>query len=97
LFKDEDAAAIHDALKKLFDNDASSARPEGSMEVIAVFWWEHNVKHGQYSSAVVHRALSVEPIKDEPKSIEDYSIKLKKLSGLEPEIFNPNNVVIQRI
>lgn len=97
-FKEEDAAAIHVALKTLFDNDASSARPEGSMEVVAVFWWEHkNAKNGQYSSAVVHRALSVEPIKDEPKKIEDYAIKLKKLTGLEPEIFNPNNVVIERI
>lgn len=98
-FEDKDAEAIHDALKKLFDNDSSSARPEGSMEVVAVFWWQHNVKHGQYSSAVVHRSLSVDP-KDgitDPKKIENYSIKLKSLAGLEPGIFNPNSVVIQRI
>lgn len=98
-FKDEDATGMHEALKKLFDNDASSARPEGSMEVVAVFWWQHNVKHGQHSSAVVHRALSVTPKEGvtDPKKIEDYSIKLKTLEGLEPEIFNPNNVVIERI
>jgi CRISPR-associated protein Csd2 len=98
-FEDKDAEAIHDSLKKLFNNDSSSARPEGSMEVIAVIWWHHNVKHGQYSSAVVHRSLSVDP-KDgitDPKKIEDYSIKLKSLQGLEPEIFNPNNVAIERI
>ncbi len=98
-FKDEDAKAIHDALKKLFDNDSSSARPEGSMEVTAVFWWEHNVKHGQYSSAVVHRSLSAAPEEGvaDPKKIEDYSIKLKSLSGLTPEIFNPTNVFIDRV
>jgi len=98
-FEDKDAEAIHDALKKLFDNDSSSARPEGSMEVIAVLWWQHNVKHGQYSSAVVHRSLSAvskEGVAD-PKRIEDYSIKLKSLSGLTPEIFNPTNVVIDRV
>jgi len=98
-FEDKDAEAIHEALKKLFDNDESSARPAGSMEVIAVIWWQHNVKHGQYSSAEVHRALSVSPKEgvNDPKKIEDYSIKLKNLSGLTPTIFNPNNVVIERI
>lgn len=96
-FKDEDAIAIHDALKTLFDNDASSARPEGSMEVVTVFWWQHNTKNGQYSSAAVHRLLDIKPIKDDPKNIADYSITLKKLPELEPKIFNPNNVVIDKI
>lgn len=98
-FKDEDATAIKNALEHLFDNDASSARPEGSMEVVAVFWWQHNNPSGQYSSAVVHRSLDVDLRKEvtDPKKIENYSIKLKSLSGLEPEIFNPNGVVIERI
>jgi CRISPR-associated protein Csd2 len=98
-FRDPDAELIHEALKKLFDNDASSARPEGSMEVVAVIWWQHNVKHGQYSSAEVHRSLDVTLKKEgtDPKKIEEYSIKLKNLPGLTPEIFNPNNVVIEKI
>ena len=98
-FEDKDAEAIHDALKKLFDNDSSSARPEGSMEVVAVFWWQHNVNHGQYSSSVVHRTLTVAPKEgvNDPRKIEDYSIKLKSLPGLTPEIFNPNNVPIDRV
>jgi len=98
-FKDEDAEAIKNALEHLFDNDSSSARPEGSMEVITVFWWQHNVKNGQYSSAQVHRSLKVsvkEGITD-PRYIEDYSIKLNKLSGLTTEIYNPNKVVIDII
>lgn len=98
-FAEDDANAIKNALEHLFDNDASSARPEGSMEVVAVFWWQHNVKHGQYSTAVVHRSLSVAPNEglSDPRKIEDYSINLKSLAGLEPVIFNPNSVVIQRI
>ncbi len=97
LFKDEDAISIKKTIQHLFNNDASSARPEGSMEVVLVLWWQHNHPSGQYSSAVVHRSLSVTTKKDDPKKIEDYSIKLKNLSGLEPEIFNPNNVDIERI
>lgn len=98
-FKDEDAEVIHEALKKLFDNDESSARPAGSMEIALVFWWKHNCNNGQYSSAMVHRALSVAPKEGvtDPKNIGDYSIKLRTLSGLEPEIFNPNNVAIEKI
>jgi CRISPR-associated protein Csd2 len=58
-FSDDDAAAIKAVLPKLFENDASSARPEGSMEVLKVVWWEHNCASGQVSSAKVHRSLTV--------------------------------------
>jgi len=60
-FSHEDADAIKKTLPRLFENDASSARPEGSMEVRKVIWWRHNSKAGQYSSAKVHRTLSVSP------------------------------------
>lgn len=68
-FTNEDAQLIKKALETLFDNDMSSARPEGSMEVRAVYWWEHNSKLGQYSSAQVHRALKVEATNDEDEPI----------------------------
>lgn len=83
-FSDEDAQAVKEALRTLFVNDASSARPEGSMEVHKVYWWEHNSKNGQYSSAKVHRLLKVK-VKDgveEPKSIEDYDIRLDSIKDL---------------
>ena len=60
-FSDADSEAIKRVLPRLFENDASSARPEGSMEVLKVIWWKHNSKAGQYSSAKVHRSLIVEP------------------------------------
>lgn len=84
-FSDEDAKAIKEALRTLFVNDASSARPEGSMEVHKVYWCEHNSPNGQYSSAKVHRALSVKPNKEEPKEIGDYDIKFDKPDGLKCE------------
>lgn len=83
-FSEEDAEKLKQALITLFANDASSARPDGSMEVNKVYWWEHNSKLGQYSSAKVHRSVKVE-LKDNnklPKSIEDYTITLDELEGL---------------
>lgn len=87
-FTDEDAEKIKEAIVSLFENDASSARPEGSMEVCKVYWWKHNCKSGQYSSAKVHRSLEVIPKVDSPKSFADYDIKLNKLEGLEPEVID---------
>ncbi len=85
-FSDEDAQAIKEALRTLFRNDASSARPEGSMEVYKLYWWEHNTPNGQYSSAKVHRLLTIERQMDMPSSIEDYAITLNALPGLECEV-----------
>lgn len=85
-FCDEDAEKIHEALKSLFENDASSARPEGSMEVVRVYWWRHNCKSGQYSSAKVHRTLKITPKTEVPRGVEDYDIKLTNLDGLTPQI-----------
>jgi len=87
-FSDEDALAVKEALKTLFRNDASSARPEGSMEVYKVYWWEHNTPNGQYSSAKVHRLLQVKPKTEEPNSIEDYAIELSNLPGLKCEVID---------
>lgn len=87
-FSDEDAEAMKEAIKALFRNDASSARPEGSMEVHKVYWWAHNNPNGQYSSAKVHRLIDVKPNKDDPKSIEDYTITLSELTGLKCEVLD---------
>ncbi|RJP80277.1 MAG: type I-C CRISPR-associated protein Cas7/Csd2 [Desulfobacteraceae bacterium] len=78
-FSDKDEEVIKQILPKLFENDASSARPEGSMAVKKVIWWKHNCKSGQYSSANVHRTLTVNP---------DGSYKLNNLDELVPEEIN---------
>lgn len=56
-FSDADAELVKSILPKLFENDASSARPDGSMQVLALVWWKHGSKAGQYSSAKVHDSL----------------------------------------
>ncbi len=78
-FSDADAEAVKQVLPRLFENDESSARPAGSMEILKVIWWKHNCKAGQYSSAKVHRSLTVKP---------DGNIELAPLSGLTPEIID---------
>ncbi|WP_443091487.1 type I-C CRISPR-associated protein Cas7/Csd2 [Basfia succiniciproducens] len=75
-FTDDDAEKIKSVLPKLFEGDASSARPEGSMRVLNLIWWEHNCKSGQYSSAKVHGSLTVNP---------DGSYQLETLDGLIPQ------------
>jgi CRISPR-associated protein Csd2 len=86
-FSDEDAKAIREALRTLFKNDESSARPAGSMAVHKVYWWEHNSPNGQYPSAQVHRLLKITPKNEEPKTIDDYEIQLEKLPDLKCEVF----------
>lgn len=76
-FSDADAEIFQTILPKLFENDASSARPDGSMEILKVIWWKHNCKAGQHSSAKVHRSLQVNT---------DGTIKLTDLTGLTPEV-----------
>lgn len=87
-FSMEDAETLKKCLRTLFVNDASSARPDGSMEVLNVYWWQHDCKDGQYSSAKVHRSLKIQEKEgvDTPKSVDDYSITLESLPGLEAEI-----------
>jgi CRISPR-associated protein Csd2 len=75
-FSDTDAEAIKAILPKLFEGDASSARPEGSMAVSKVIWWGHNSKAGQFSSAKVHATLKVNP---------EGNYELTQLEGLSPE------------
>ena len=89
-FTEEDAEVLKECLRTLFANDASSARPEGSMEVVRLYWFRHSCKDGQYSSARVHRSVRAE-LKDPdqfPACAEDYQITVEPLEGLEPEVLD---------
>lgn len=76
-FSESDAEKLKEALRTLFVNDVSSARPEGSMEVVKVIWWKHNSPCGQYSSAKVHRSLKVD---------KDGKVDFDDLDGLSPVV-----------
>ncbi len=89
-FTVEDSKKIQEALRTLFINDCSSARPDGSMEVVKLYWFKHNNKIGQYSSAKVHKSVVIQLKEDVdyPSSIDDYEISVNKLEGLDFEEIN---------
>lgn len=80
-FSDEDAEKIKLALQSLFEGDASSARPEGSMDVIKVIWCKHPSPCGQYSSAHVHRAIKAAMDEKKDGSFDEEKIR-NSLKGL---------------
>ena len=86
-FTVEDADTLKEALRTLFVNDETAARPSGSMEVVKLIWCIHNNEIGQYSPAKVHKLLNVEkkPGVITPRSIEDYDIAVGELPGLAYE------------
>lgn len=88
-FTYEDADMVRKTLISLFENDSSSARPDGSMEVHQVYWWEHPSKLGKYSSAKVHRSLRVARKESvtETRSIDDYEISVETLEGVPVQTY----------
>ena len=86
-FTEEDAEKIKQALLTLFENDESSARPAGSMEVCGLYWWTHPGKTSKWTSAQVHRAVTVEKKQgvDRPRSVKDYTVNVAELDGLSCE------------
>ena len=89
-FRDEDAEKFKEAMRTLLENDASSARPEGSMEVCALYWWEQEGKTPKYSSAKVQRSLQV-TLKEgviKPKRFEDYDVQVAPLDGVTLQILS---------
>ena len=87
-FSQEDAKLLKDALKTLFENDASSARPEGSMEVCRLYWWQHEEKTPSVSTAKLHRSIQIKEKKDRPESFADYEIHLAELPCVKPEVYD---------
>lgn len=92
-FTDEDAKKLKLALCSMFENDASSARPDGSMEILKVIWWEHSCPSGDISSAKVHGTLKDNVNPRDGSILEESKLNLpfKKDEGegeLKPEILD---------
>ncbi|MDF1815420.1 MAG: type I-C CRISPR-associated protein Cas7/Csd2 [Verrucomicrobiales bacterium] len=84
-FSDEDGLKLKEALRTLFENDASSARPDGSMSVDKLVWWEHSCASGDVSSARVHRSLNI----GESVTADPISFSKNETEGiLKPEIID---------
>lgn len=60
-FNKEDADKVKIAMSTLFENDASAARPSGSM-TSTLYWWEHQDKNATKSPATIHRSLNIVPL-----------------------------------
>ena len=77
-FNENDIETLKECIKTLFINDISSARPDGSMEVKDIFWFNHSSKVGDVSSGKIKELLrydlpDAETLK--PK-YENYNIRL---------------------
>ena len=84
-FSEGDAEKIKEALCTIFENDASSARPEGSMEMSRFYWIEHANKNGCAPSAKIHRSVSAQK-KDggeTPSHLDDYIIDDSALYAID--------------
>lgn len=77
-YSNEDADKLKEALCTLFVNDASSARPEGSMRVRKVYWFKHDSKIGNVSTATIHNSIEVTRDVEIPRKYEHYNISLNK-------------------
>ena len=86
-FSQDDAEELKEALKTLFENDASSARPEGSMEVRRMYWWQHDEKTPAISSGKIQRGFTIKERTSHPKEFEDYDISWNVEGCKEPEVF----------
>lgn len=89
-FTAEDAENLKEALRTLFVNDETSARPSGSMEVVKLIWWTHNNQIGQYAPAKVHRLLEIQRKEgvENAMSVEDYNITIHTLPDLAYEVID---------
>lgn len=95
-FDEKDLAAFKEALRTLFVNDASSARPDGSMEVKEIFWFEHSCKIGDVSSAKIRSLVKWDKEK-EHNTYEDYNIHIDEDKMAEFEALGVKLTVIEGI
>lgn len=86
-FSDADAADLKEALRTLFVNDESSARPAGSMNVLKLFWWEQDADNIRYSTKRLTDTVSVSLNNpdDIPEGSDDFKITVTNLPDIKPE------------
>ena len=94
-FNYRDVDILRKSLLSIFENDASFIRPEGSMEVNRLYWFEHRSKLGDYSSSKIHNCIS---LKVQDPSIKDFS-RYKVIENI-PDTFRRvenNNILVELI
>jgi len=98
-FSDGDAEDIKEALRTLFVNDVSSARPDGSMVVKNIYWVTHKSKTGDVSSSKIHDLIefSLKDGIDIPHKFDDYMIGLNEKTMKEYREKGVNAEIIEGI
>ena len=84
---EQDVADIKEALRTMFVNDESAARPAGSMTVYRLFWWEQDADNIHYSTRQLMDTVRIQ-MKDPdavPKSIGDYDLTVTPLPDVPME------------
>lgn len=79
-FDNDDVEIVKECIRTLFVNDASSARPDGSMQVRDIFWFTHSSKIGNVSSGKIKDLFIFDnPSPDKlDKNYSDYNIRIDK-------------------
>ena len=79
-FDEKDLEILKEALRTLFINDVSSARPDGSMEVKEIYWFTHNNKLGNVSSSKIKQLVDYDQLdlNNINPSYEDYNFRLNE-------------------
>lgn len=94
-FSEDDAQNIKESIRTLFVNDASAARPEGSMTVRDIFWFTHPDELGKISSGKIFEMVQYDELTTlDVENYQDYNIRLSeegesqlKEKGVEIEHF----------
>lgn len=88
-FSEEDAEQLKQALLTLFVNDASAARPEGSMAVLKLVWWTHESKLGKLPPYKVHEATTVH-VPENANSFSEIEVRVSdpEVDGLKVEVLD---------
>ena len=61
-FSEADADTLHEALKTMYDGDASRARPEGSIVLHRLLWWTHDCSFGSVNPARLFSSVDIQPL-----------------------------------
>jgi CRISPR-associated protein Cas7/Csd2 subtype I-C len=77
-FNERDLDVLKESIRTLFVNDASSARPDGSMQVKDIYWFEHSSKIGNVSTAKIKDLLQYEQDDNPKRNYEDYKVHLNE-------------------
>lgn len=73
-FDGADADKVKQAILGMFENDQSTARPAGAMELRRLWWITHPGTIGLESTAAILRKIKIEHGEEIPVRFEDYTI-----------------------